>query len=112
VEADPIGIKKGKNHLYVYAVNTPVNNIDPLGLQGKGYKWGDFCTGALLRNRDGCKLTDSDIHVLCLQCCLEVVEGNPVPFPEKDTWVIICISACEGGLELIKKKKCCGNKSK
>ena len=32
LEADKIGIQMGKNHLYVYVGNNPVNRIDPLGL--------------------------------------------------------------------------------
>jgi RHS repeat-associated protein len=32
VEADPIGIKKGKNHLFVYARNNTLRYADPLGL--------------------------------------------------------------------------------
>ena len=33
---DPIGIQGGMNHLYVYAMNSPANSIDPLGLKGCG----------------------------------------------------------------------------
>ena len=33
LEADPIGIEGGTNHLYVYAGNSPLNWIDPLGLK-------------------------------------------------------------------------------
>jgi RHS repeat-associated protein len=36
VEADPVGIQKCKNHLYVYVGNNPVNLIDPLGLAKAG----------------------------------------------------------------------------
>ncbi len=32
VQADPIGIQRGKNHLFVYVGNNPVNRIDPKGL--------------------------------------------------------------------------------
>jgi RHS repeat-associated protein len=34
VEADPIGIQKGKNHLYGYVNANPVTGIDALGLAG------------------------------------------------------------------------------
>jgi RHS repeat-associated protein len=33
VQADPIGIKRGKNHLFVYVENNPVNREDPRGLE-------------------------------------------------------------------------------
>jgi RHS repeat-associated protein len=33
IEGDPIGIEKGKNHLYVYTSNNPVNATDPTGLR-------------------------------------------------------------------------------
>jgi RHS repeat-associated protein len=33
---DPIGIKRGENHLYVYVQNNPTNFIDPLGLDSPG----------------------------------------------------------------------------
>jgi RHS repeat-associated protein len=32
IEADPIGIERGENHLFVYVQNNPVNWIDPKGL--------------------------------------------------------------------------------
>lgn len=32
VEADPIGIKEGQNHLFIYARNKPVSLADPKGL--------------------------------------------------------------------------------
>jgi RHS repeat-associated protein len=32
IEADPIGIQKGRNHLYTYAANNPVKHNDPKGL--------------------------------------------------------------------------------
>ena len=33
VESDPIGIDQGKNHLYVYVGNNPLNAVDALGLR-------------------------------------------------------------------------------
>jgi RHS repeat-associated protein len=36
IEPDPIGIKKGKNHLYIYARNNPLIVTDPRGLYGSG----------------------------------------------------------------------------
>ncbi len=32
MEADPIGIKRGQNHLYAYTSNNPIKNTDPDGL--------------------------------------------------------------------------------
>jgi RHS repeat-associated protein len=32
IEADPIGIQRGRNHLYVYAENNPLRWTDPYGL--------------------------------------------------------------------------------
>jgi RHS repeat-associated protein len=32
LSADPIGIERGENHLYVYAGNSPLMEVDPLGL--------------------------------------------------------------------------------
>lgn len=32
VEVDPIGSDRGKNHLYIYTLNNPINLTDPLGL--------------------------------------------------------------------------------
>ncbi len=43
VEADPIGIKRGQNHLYGYVGNNPVNWVDPLGLKR-------FCFGCRSKN--------------------------------------------------------------
>ena len=41
IEADKIGIRRGKNHLYVYVGNNPISGIDPDGLHAiKGpYGW-------------------------------------------------------------------------
>ncbi|NVN93514.1 MAG: RHS repeat-associated core domain-containing protein [Desulfuromonadales bacterium] len=36
VEADPIGIKSGENHLYGYVENNPIKYIDPNGLDAPG----------------------------------------------------------------------------
>jgi hypothetical protein len=35
VEADPVGIEGGENHLYIYVGNNVVNAIDPWGLTPK-----------------------------------------------------------------------------
>jgi len=32
LSSDPIGIDKGRNHLYVYVTNSPINRLDPIGL--------------------------------------------------------------------------------
>ena len=39
VEADPIGNKNGKNHLYVYVGNSPLNLRDPAGLMPCNGTW-------------------------------------------------------------------------
>ncbi len=36
LEADPIGVKQGNNHLYVYVLNNPLSSIDPQGLDSPG----------------------------------------------------------------------------
>jgi RHS repeat-associated protein len=33
IESDPIGIRRGKNHLYVYVANNPARFFDPWGLK-------------------------------------------------------------------------------
>jgi len=33
IEADPLGIQSGINHLYVYGASNPIQNIDPEGLE-------------------------------------------------------------------------------
>ena len=43
VEADPIGIKKGMNHAYVYVNNNPVGFGDPMGLIATPRKPGGDC---------------------------------------------------------------------
>jgi RHS repeat-associated protein len=37
IESDPLGIDKGKNHLYVYVKSNPSNLIDSTGLEGANY---------------------------------------------------------------------------
>jgi RHS repeat-associated protein len=32
IEADPIGIKQGENHIFAYAANDSINNVDTMGL--------------------------------------------------------------------------------
>ena len=39
VEADPIGLDKGRNHLFFYVKNSPVNLIDFFGLKWKFLWW-------------------------------------------------------------------------
>lgn len=44
IEADPVGINRGKNHLYVYVKNSPIMKSDPTGLNpgpcgNEGSKW-------------------------------------------------------------------------
>jgi RHS repeat-associated protein len=39
IEADPIGIKKGRNHLYLYVGNNPIKRIDQFGLQWYFQYW-------------------------------------------------------------------------
>lgn len=62
IEADPIGIEQGINHLYVYTLNNPVNFVDPLG-QAPWY--GNYCgpgnnPSAPIDNLDNaCKLHDT-----------------------------------------------------
>jgi RHS repeat-associated protein len=42
IEADPIGILSGENHLFVYVGNNPVNWIDPFGLQYQDPDKGEY----------------------------------------------------------------------
>ncbi len=32
IESDPIGIQRGRNHVYAYVLNNPLRGIDPQGL--------------------------------------------------------------------------------
>lgn len=72
LEADPIGIDQGRNHLYVYVQNDPVNLIDPLGLiscKGKWYKYKwEKVTSLFL---GGCKC-----YWLCIPCSGEFIWGG------------------------------------
>ncbi len=42
IEADPLGIRRGENHLYVYVENKPVILTDPTGLAWNGNFWPGF----------------------------------------------------------------------
>jgi RHS repeat-associated protein len=95
VEVDPIGIQRGKNHLYVYVQNNPVKFNDPLGLLTCGSGWNepfvpdnpfgyqfshccqqhDNCYGTCGSNKGQC---DNDFEKCMVSSCENVPNVNRV----------------------------------
>ena len=74
VEADPVGIKRGANHLYVYVNNNPIRFRDPLGLIATPRKPGGDCIkcdfSAILECIGGIKY-DPFQGMACARCIFE-----------------------------------------
>jgi RHS repeat-associated protein len=89
-EADPIGILRGKNHLYVYVDDQPLSRTDPTGLAWSGNFWPGFtpqdgvCSspaGGL--NSNPCYAQCCAAHDRCYtanQCNATSWIGNMLPF--------------------------------
>jgi RHS repeat-associated protein len=94
VEADPIGIKRGENHLFVYVGDNPVNSIDSFGLKkcielcwmAKGSFSGGLGTsiGHLLGGRPNTLNFDIKCPTSCpyLESTFIVSEGDPPDSPD------------------------------
>lgn len=71
IEADPIGIEQGDNHLYVYVGNNPVIFIDPYGESFIGkivvftFKGGRKVVGKVRHFRDAARALKEGENVLC-----------------------------------------------
>ncbi len=88
VEADPIGIKRGQNHLYGYVGNNPVNFVDPDGKMAvvSGIILGGYSIAAVL------------IFIDCMERCTgtELLPENPNscpinPINKPEDCVEICV---------------------
>jgi RHS repeat-associated protein len=75
VEADPIGIKGGKNYLYGYVGNNPVNLADSLGLMSCNGRWEQVGWDRIFNMVCVC-------YWLCVPCDGPVIwGGNPRTLP-------------------------------
>jgi hypothetical protein len=97
-EADPIGIKRGENHLYGYVGNNPSNRNDPKGLNWYGNWCGPGGSGPMTDCYDAaCKRHDE-----CYKKCRVNWLTRWLPV---DLYGSICAGECDQ--ELIKDWKRC-----
>jgi RHS repeat-associated protein len=119
IEADPIGIDRGRNHLYVYVKNSPLNRIDPLGLIGvpidpfgRGRTWCAECDWEKLAQCIA-QVYDRNQIETCKTAC---EAAKTIPPPHKWTAVAACVTCLVGKsyevLDCFKQyciyKRCCG----
>lgn len=78
MEADPIGIKRGENHLYGYVANNPVDSTDPYGLR-------IVC---------GCKGTKGSRECWKTFDCREVKPPPLTPETEKAFCIVVTYVVC------------------
>jgi RHS repeat-associated protein len=111
VEADPVGIKKSRNHLFVYALNNPLKYIDETGKAPKKGKDEWTGTGRLCFEKMRTRINSGSCPdwTDCFVCC-----GDLVPGIYGSASVIICTDVCQEALDKYKKKnqKCCKKSEK
>jgi RHS repeat-associated protein len=52
IEADPVGIKNGRNHLYIYALNNTISLFDEMGLDANTWTYGEIRAWAIYSSTD------------------------------------------------------------
>ncbi|KAF0219658.1 MAG: YD repeat [Geobacteraceae bacterium] len=95
IEADPIGIKRGENHLFVYVQNNPINWIDPEGLArsrpNKPAKPGNSKPKGALDNLGeipGFNLGDPDCVYRPINKCVKINCNKNASCPSKGPWFV------------------------
>ncbi len=81
LEADPIGIDNGRNHLFVYVGNNPVNFVDPEGLSITGL-WRALQAARALIPKIIVQLRKAYKTCKNIRCKIKI-EGPHHPFPGK-----------------------------
>ena len=87
VEADPVGIKRGKNHLFVYVGNNPVKRKDPLGLDDLS----DLDPDGTIESPEGSIFTCRQIAETVLR---EGRQRHPVTADDRNNHMRHCWASC------------------
>jgi RHS repeat-associated protein len=98
VEADPLGIEKGINHLYAYVANNPLNITDPLGL-GSDCSERQKCIDTAVKTRQVCTKvawgSQAGCTALCAAACAAV--------PGYVECFVPCTVACHAQFAAVRK---------
>jgi len=106
LRVDPVGIEKGRNHLYVYAQSNPINRIDPFGLASIkecerdceiGYT---LCVLGVSAGAAGCAAVCSPLPPLANAVCVATCvyggyEGIMQCVDFRNTCLLVCIWTCD-----------------
>lgn len=120
LEADPIGVRRGKNHLFVYVQNNPIKLIDPYGLSAIPAKlYGDVIseivspdftstigslTGAMCASKT-CRSKIGSVNFMnAYGKCISIFSDHKLPtgVNVSDEFVSSCAEEC---VNIVKSKK-------
>ena len=99
IEADPLGIEEGVNHLYTYVDNNPLSLTDRLGL-GTDCSERQKCIDTAVRTRQICTRVTWVSQALCSVTC---AAGCTVAGSAYTPCLITCVTACHVMFSTVRK---------